>query len=86
MSNQIRQDQVQFINQELEVLPTPEKTILQLKFWHNCTLPEIAFICDLPLTLTKKIYDEAIHRLRLNYLIEFSKPKDSEVQCNELAS
>ena len=89
MSKQFSQDQIQFINQEIEVMPTPEKTILQLKFWHNYTTEEIAFICDLSQTLIKKLLDEAIHRLRLNYLIEFSKPKeihDREVECNELAT
>lgn len=86
MKKQFREDQIQFINQEIEALPEHEKNILQMRFWHCYTIEEIAFIHDLPLTLIKNLFDEAINRLRLNYLIEFSKPKDSEVQSNELAS
>ena len=76
MSCKMRPDQVQFINHELEGLPAAEKTVIQLKFWHNYTLEEIAFICDLPLTLIQKLFDMAIHRLRLNYLVEFSTTKN----------
>ena len=86
MTTQFREDQIQFINHEIEALPEYEKNILQLRFWHCYTLEEIAFINDLPLTLIKNLFDEAIHRLRLSYLIEFSKPKNSEVQCSDLAS
>jgi DNA-directed RNA polymerase specialized sigma subunit len=86
MKTQFREDQIQFINQEIETLPEHEKNILKLRFWHCYTLDEIAFIHDIPITYIKHFYDEAIHRLRLNYLIEFSKPKDSEVACNQIAS
>lgn len=86
MKTPFREDQIQFINNQIEALPEHEKNILQLRFWHCYTLEEIAFLHDLPLTIIKNLFDEVIHRLRLNYLIEFSKPKDSEVQCSDLVS
>lgn len=82
MKTQFREHQFQFINQEIEALPEHERNILKLRFWECYTLDEIAFIHDLPLTLIKKKFDETIHRLRLSYLIEFSKPKDSEALCS----
>lgn len=82
MKTQFREDQIQFINQEIETLPEHEKNIIKLRFWECYTLDEIAFIHDLPLTIIKNIFNEAIHRLRLSYLIEFSKPKDSECLCS----
>lgn len=71
---------LEFATRSIEELPTPEKTILQLFFWENYTIEEISLVCDLPITLTKNLFNEAIHRLRLNYLGEFSvrrseKPK-----------
>lgn len=86
MSKQIRQDQYQFINQEIETLPEHEKNILKMRFWECYTIEEIASFHKLSQTLIKSLIDEAVHKLRLSYLIEFSKPKDREVQCNKLAS
>lgn len=89
MKTQFREDQIQFINQEIETLPEHEKNILKMRFWECYSIDEIANIHDLPQTLIKNLIDEAIHRLRLNYLIEFARPKEiqtSEVECNELAS
>lgn len=78
MKTKFREDQIQFIQEEIEIIPEHEKNILKLRFWYNYTLEEIAFIHDLPLNLITNIFNEAIHRLRLNYLIEYTKPKDSE--------
>ena len=86
MKTQFREDQLQFINTEVEALPEHEKNILQMKFWHCYTLEEIAAIHDLPHDIIKSMFDESIHRLRLNYLIEFSCPRNSEVQTDEIAS
>jgi DNA-directed RNA polymerase specialized sigma24 family protein len=86
MKTQFREDQIQFINQEIETLPEHEKNILKMRYWECYSIDEIAFIHKLPQTLIKSLIDESIKRLSLNYLIEFSKPKDREVQCNQIAS
>jgi hypothetical protein len=67
--------QICFINKSVNRLPVPDKTILKLHFWGDYTLDEVAFIYDLPLSLVEKVYNRAIHKLRLDYLIEFSLPK-----------
>lgn len=77
-NQKVSADQLCFISEEMKDLPSGEQTILTLHFWHNYTLEEIAFICDLPQTLVEKLFAEAIHRLRLNYLIEFSIPKNTQ--------
>ncbi len=74
-ADDLSKQQIDFITRSIDELPTPEKTILQLHFWNSYDIEEIAFICDLPKTLTENLFKEAIHRLRLNYLIEFSVPK-----------
>jgi DNA-directed RNA polymerase specialized sigma subunit len=68
-------EQIQFITQSVEELPPAENAVIYFHFWGNYTLEEIAFVCGLSQTLIQEIFDEAIHRLRLNYLIEFSIPK-----------
>ncbi len=68
-------EQIKFINRSVQELPVSEKAVIYLYFWENYTFEEIAFICDLSQLLIQEIFDEAIHRLRLNYLIEFSLPK-----------
>lgn len=70
-------EEIQFITQSVDELEPSEKTVIYLFFWRNYSLKEISYVCDLSLSLVQKIFDEAIHRLRLNYLIEFSKPKKS---------
>lgn len=69
-------EEIQFIGQTVEELPPSEKTVIYLYFWRNYTFKEIAYVCDLSQSLVQGIFDEAIHRLRLNYLIEFSIPKN----------
>lgn len=78
MKIQFRKDQIQFIQEEMKTLPEHEKNILKLRFWYNYTLEEIAFIHNLSLSLVTNIFNEAIHRLRLNYLVEYIAPKNSE--------
>lgn len=89
MKTQFREDQIQFINQEIEALSDYEKNLLKLRYWECYSIDEIASMHALSQTLIRNLIDEAIHRLRLNYLIEFAKPKikqTSEVVCNDLAS
>lgn len=69
-------EEIQFITQSVDELPPSEQTVIYLYFWRNYTIKEIAYVCDLSQSLIQKIFNEAIHRLRLNYLIEFSIPKN----------
>lgn len=70
-------EEIQFITQSVDELPESEKTVIYLYFWRNYSFKEIAYLCELSQSLTQKIFNEAIHRLRLNYLIEFSAPKNN---------
>ncbi len=67
--------QIQFARMNKEELPEHERAIIHLHFWEGMTFSEIAEFMNIPYTLVESIKDEAIHRLRLNYLIEFSMNK-----------
>jgi RNA polymerase sigma factor (sigma-70 family) len=67
--------QVQFINNNKDELPEPEKAIIHLHFWECLSIYEISEMLGMSPKVVTQIKDEAVHRLRLNYLIEFSAPK-----------
>ncbi len=69
-------EQIKFITRSVSELPPAEMAIIHLHFWNDYTVKEMASFCGLSQTLTQKILDHAIHRLRLNYLVEFSIPKE----------
>ncbi|MFY7991927.1 MAG: sigma factor-like helix-turn-helix DNA-binding protein [Bacteriovoracaceae bacterium] len=69
--------QIMFITREVNYLPEHEQPVIYLFFWEDCSIKEIASMCGLSQSLTRKIFGEAIHRLRLSYLIEFSVPKNN---------
>lgn len=75
MKKKFTKRQLKFASRAINELPLSERIILKMYFKHCYKLKEVAFICDLPLSLVTKIYHQAIHRLRLNYLIEFSLPQ-----------
>ena len=79
-------EQIEFVSRSVSELPEHERVIIYLYFWKELSLKEVAGICDLSLSLTKKILDEAILRLRLNYLIELVTPKKNEALCSARAS
>lgn len=68
--------QIRFARAALADLAGYERSIVEFHFWNNYSVSEIAYIFGLPKTLIKRLLDEAIHKLRLSYLIEFSAPKD----------
>jgi RNA polymerase sigma factor (sigma-70 family) len=65
-------EQIQFINANKNELPEHELAVVHLHFWEGMTISEISEFIKLPYSLVKNLLNEAIHRLRLNYLIEFS--------------
>lgn len=69
--------QIEFAQTNKEELPEPEKIIIHLHFWEGLSISEISESMALPNQLVKNIMEEAIHRLRLNYLVEFSVRKPS---------
>ncbi len=69
-------EQIVFASESLDELAEYERSIVLLHYWKDYSVEDIAYVCDLPSTLIKRIIDEAIHRLRLSHLIEFSAPKN----------
>ncbi len=65
-------EQIQFIHKNKDELPEHELAVVHLHFWEGMTVSEISEFIKLPYSLVKNLLNEAIHRLRLNYLIEFS--------------
>ncbi len=76
--------QIQFIKMNKDELPELEQTIIHLHYWENLSISEISEMLKMNYRLITQIKDEAIHRLRLNYLIEFSIPKDKSHQRAKL--
>jgi hypothetical protein len=70
-------EQIAFIHKGLEHLEVHERCILIFKFWGNYSVKEIARKFEAPECFIEKIMKEAINRLRLHYIIEFSAPKSS---------
>jgi DNA-directed RNA polymerase specialized sigma subunit len=69
------QKQIDFAKTNKDELPEHEKAIIHLHYWENFTIRQIADFFGLSYKLVQLIKNDAIHRLRLNYLIEFSQPK-----------
>ena len=70
-------EQIMFITREVNYLPVHEQPVIYLFFWEDRSIKEIASMSRQSQLLTRKIFDEAILRLRLSYLIEFSVPKEN---------
>jgi DNA-directed RNA polymerase specialized sigma24 family protein len=71
----INGDHIEFARNNKEELPEHEKVIIHLHYWENMTISEISTFLNIPYKLVEMMKNEAIHRLRLNYLIEFSQKK-----------
>ena len=78
------QDQINFIKNNKEELPELEKAIIHLHFWEEMSISEISEMLDMSYKTISQIKHEAIHRLRLNYLIEFSAPKSKSKSKQKL--
>ena len=73
-------DQIQFITTNKDELPKLEQTIIHLHYWENLSISEISEMLEMNYKIVTQIKNEAIFQLRLNYLIEFSVPRNKSHQ------